>query len=180
MTREACEEFMFGEGGVVQRIAEEQYGSALEAITSQAHLYPEISKVLSALHISLAAHLGDTPQALHVMEKALAAGIYLPAAVFSEEADPPGYATLFGNPSFEHLKKLHQEAYRGAIDKAAPVLNRIHPITRDNTPPLLIAFHRGLDGLFSVFSQKNPCVAVAPWRHCPWAPCTKKDFVKRP
>jgi predicted esterase len=141
MTREACEEFMFGQGGVMQLIADKQYTLALEAITSQSHLYPEISKVLSAFHISLAAHLGDIPQALDVMKKSFAAGIYLPKVVFNEEADPPGYATLFGNPGFEHLKKLHQEGYREEIKKAAPVLNRVQPITRDNTPPLLIAFH---------------------------------------
>jgi hypothetical protein len=141
MTREACEEFMSGEGGVMQLIAEEQYTVALEAIRSQRHLYPEISKVLSALHISLAAHLGDIPKALHVMEEAFAVGIYFPAAVFNEESGPPGYRTLFGNPTFERLKLLHEEHYREEIDKAAPVLNYIQPVSRSNNPPLLIAFH---------------------------------------
>src|SRR5512144_2202230 len=103
MTREACEEFMFGEGGVMHLIADEQYAPALEAIRSQKHLYPEISKVLTALQLSLAANLDDIPQALQLMEESLSAGIYLPAALFSVDADPPGYAPLFGNPGFERL-----------------------------------------------------------------------------
>jgi hypothetical protein len=125
----------------MQRIAEEQYTSALEAIRNQGHLYPEISKILDVLQISLAAHLGDIPRALQVMEEALSVGRYFPASVFSADAEPPGYRPLFGDPRFERLRKLHQERYRQEVDKAAPVLNCIQPIAWANNPPLLIAFH---------------------------------------
>jgi hypothetical protein len=141
MTKEACEEFMFGENGIMQLVANEEYAPALEAIIRQGYLYPEISKLLLAMQISLAANLNDIPQALQVMEEALSAGIYLPAAVFSEDADPPGYAVLLRNPSFERLKKLHQEHYRDAIDRVSPVLDRVLPVTETGQPPVLIAFH---------------------------------------
>src|ERR1044071_6701863 len=117
MSREACEEFLFGECALMQRIAQEQYTSALEAIRNRGRFYPEISKILDVLQISLAAHLGDISQALQVMEEALSVGRYFPASIFSADAEPPGYAPLFGDPRFERLKKLHQERYCQEIDK---------------------------------------------------------------
>jgi hypothetical protein len=43
MTKEACEEFMFGEGGVMHLVADGQNARALEAIVTQGHRYPEIA-----------------------------------------------------------------------------------------------------------------------------------------
>jgi hypothetical protein len=82
MSKEACEEFMFGERGVMYLLADGQYQPALEAIVTQGHRYPEIAQILLAKHISLAAHLGDIPQALRLMEAALSDGIYFPRALF--------------------------------------------------------------------------------------------------
>lgn len=143
MTREACEEFMFGEGGVMHLIADGQYTPALESIVTQGHLYPEIAKIIITQHISLAANLGDIPQALQVMEQALSNGIYLPAAAFHQHADlePPGFAVLIGNPIFERLRALHQARYREATDNAAPVLRCVPPDPPTTEPPLLIAYH---------------------------------------
>ncbi len=74
MTREACEEFMFGEGGVMHLVADGQYARALEAIVTQGHRYPEIAKIIVLKQISLAAQLDDIPQALRVMEEAFSSG----------------------------------------------------------------------------------------------------------
>jgi hypothetical protein len=143
MSKEACEEFMFGERGVMHLLADGQYQPALEAIVTQGHLYPEIAKILLAKHISLAAHLGDIPQALRLMETALSNGIYFPSALFQQPPtlEPPGYAVLNGIPEFERLRELHQAHYRKAIDKAEPVLRCASPLTSTGEPPLLIAFH---------------------------------------
>src|SRR5262245_22550831 len=103
MTKEACEEFMVGEGGVMHVLADGKYKNALEAIVTKGHLYPEIAKIIITQHISLAANLGNIPQALQVMEKALSDGIYIPAAAFHSytSLEPPGFAILYGNPIFE-------------------------------------------------------------------------------
>ena len=76
MTHKTLEEFLFGEDGVVSLMGEEQYKRALETIINEGDKFPETVRTMNYNRICLAATLGDTAQALRVLEEMLVAGIY--------------------------------------------------------------------------------------------------------
>ena len=78
MTQKSLEEFLFGKEGVVRLIGEEKYPRALEVIVEEGAQFPEVARTMNYHRICLAAALGDTAQALSVLEEMLEAGIYYP------------------------------------------------------------------------------------------------------
>ena len=78
MVQKTLEEFLFGEDGVVRLINEKQYECALEIIINEGDQFPEVARTMNYHRICLAAALGDTAQALSVLEEMLEAGIYYP------------------------------------------------------------------------------------------------------
>ena len=139
MTQKTCEEFLFGEDGVVRLIHEkQQYERALEIIINEADQFPEVARTMNYHRICLAATLDDTAQALGVLEDMLAAGIYYPPILLGPEAEPPGLGPLLGLPEFERLKTAHQERYHEAMENAAPVLVTVAPEPAPAAPPPLL------------------------------------------
>ena len=147
MTRKTLEEFLFGEEGVERLIHEREYKRALEAIHDEGDLYPELVRMMMYRRICLNAMLGETAEALHLLEKALEAGIYFPAMVLGPEGtgdpgNPLTLASMEGLPVFERLKAAHQARYEEAMEQAPPVLVTVEPShPQTEPPPLLFVTH---------------------------------------
>jgi len=143
MMHKTVEEYLFGEEGVVRLIGEKQYERALDVIIDEGDRFPEVARTMNYNRICLAATLGDTAQALRVLEEMLEAGIYYPAVLLGPEAPPPGPEALFGLPEFERLKATHQERYQEAMEQAAPVLVTVAPDPPPVAPPPLLFVTHG-------------------------------------
>ncbi len=161
MTQKILDEFLFGEEGVVRLIHEkQQYERALEIIINEADQFPEVARTMNYHRICLAATLGDTAQALRVLEDMLEAGIYYPSILLGPEAEPPGLEPLLGLPDFERLKTAHQERYQEAMENAPPVLVTAAPEPAPTAPPpLLFATHGNVSRVENEIDYYRPVTA---------------------
>jgi predicted esterase len=157
MTQKTVEEFLFGEAGVVRLIRERQYERALEIIIKEGDLFPEVARAMNHHRICLAATLGDTAEALRVLEEMLEAGIYYPSVLLGREAPSPGLGSLLGLPEFEQIKIAHQEHYQEAMENAPPVLVTVAPESLPaRPPPLLFATHGNVSHVENEIDHYRP------------------------
>jgi predicted esterase len=162
MVRKTLQEFLFGENGVECLIRAREYERALEVIIDKGDLYPELVRMMMYRRICLKAMLGDTAEALRLLEEALAAGIYFPAILLGpegtgDEGNPLTLEAMEGLFEFERLKAAHQARYWEAMENAPPVLVTVgpsHPQTAP--PPLLFVAHGNVSNIENEIGHYRP------------------------
>jgi len=120
-----------------------KYADALRLTEALAREFPDRSVNTAYWRMCLLAVLGRKDDSLHVMEEAVAGGLWWAEGRLRDETD---LKDLQGNPEFERLVSVCAQRYKAARGRAKPGLTLLEPDDPITTPaPLLMVFH-GRDG----------------------------------
>jgi predicted esterase len=115
-----------------------EYAEALDLLTREAARFPERDVRIQFWRACMASRMGETQQALAILQAAVGAGYWYSEPQMREDDD---LQPLWNLPEYEWLVDVCLERFAAAQAGAKPQLTTVEPETGTGPRPLLIALH---------------------------------------